>query len=416
MNQIIENNMVTDYRNESQLPNDESIDFKPDILIKKCFYETDKDEDEDDTEEDVNEENKNYRVEARKNFFKRFKKCTEEKGGKLLHTDPLDYVNWKTKLNIKCQDGHVFDITFNNLDRGRWCPKCKINIGEFISKCSIEHLLKKSFKKIRPNWLKYNGSNLEIDIYNEEENLGIEYNGIMHYKMMPFFHKTIEDFEKRQEYDRVKYGKCLIHNTKLIVIPYTVKFENICQYIYNKLTNDYGYKIDIEILNSFDIKDYYKNLSKTSQIEALILEKEGILIDGIVVHRKSPLTVRCKYDHEFITNAHYIKRGNWCKKCGFKVSEKTKQKISDTLKSFNKTDKGKNIKKIAIKKISTKKEIKDEEIKDEEIKDEEIKDEEIKDKKNSKYECVCGSNINKKEIRIHETSKKHIKFLENHSV
>lgn len=55
-------------------------------------------------------------------------------------------------------------------------------------------------------------------IYNGEEFL-IEFQGIEHYELVPFFHDKKSDFQKRQVYDERKISYALAHNIKLYCIP-----------------------------------------------------------------------------------------------------------------------------------------------------------------------------------------------------
>lgn len=50
------------------------------------------------------------------------RKRVEGRGGVLLSTE---YISAKTKLKVRCADGHPFEIAPDNLKHGRWCPECK---------------------------------------------------------------------------------------------------------------------------------------------------------------------------------------------------------------------------------------------------------------------------------------------------
>ena len=70
--------------------------------------------------------------------------------------------------------------------------------GEKIYRREIEKMSWKSFVKIRPNFLKNEktGSNLELDCFNKELKIAVEYNGKQHYKFIPFFHKSMLNSKK----------------------------------------------------------------------------------------------------------------------------------------------------------------------------------------------------------------------------
>lgn len=105
--------------------------------------------------------------------------------------------------------------------------------GEIQSKEMAKLIFGKDFTKVRPDFLNnaVTGHNLELDIYNEELKLAIEYNGRQHYDFVPFFHKNREAFLNQKYRDEIKRMKCKEHGIQLIEIPYTVKLEDIETYI-----------------------------------------------------------------------------------------------------------------------------------------------------------------------------------------
>lgn len=68
--------------------------------------------------------------------------------------------------------------------------------------------------------MKKHGNHLRFDFYLPDKKIALEFNGIAHYQQNNFFHKTFQDFQKRQEYDRYKIGYCLSHGITIYCIPY----------------------------------------------------------------------------------------------------------------------------------------------------------------------------------------------------
>jgi hypothetical protein len=121
-------------------------------------------------------------------------------------------------------------------------PKC-LKKNENECRRILTNLFQKPFDSVRPDFLKYKtGKNLEIDLYNEELKMGLEYQGVQHYKYTPYFHKKYEDFLSQMERDKWKKAKLKELNIKLIEIPYTVKFEDLEKYI-KECLNKEGVKI-----------------------------------------------------------------------------------------------------------------------------------------------------------------------------
>ena len=120
-------------------------------------------------------------------------------------------------------------------------PKRKVireSKGELICKEVAEQLFGKPFIKIRPKSMKNNvtGHNLELDIYNDDLKVAIEYNGQQHYKYTPYFHKNEEAFRNQQYRDELKRMMCKNNGIMLIEVPYTVKHNLIPQYIRRRAT------------------------------------------------------------------------------------------------------------------------------------------------------------------------------------
>jgi len=100
----------------------------------------------------------------------------------------------------------------------------------------VERLTNRTFKSVRPSFLRNpeTNRNLELDMYCEELKVAFEYNGVQHYHFIPggFFHPNGEqDFLKQQKRDRFKARKCKEHGITLFTIPYTVKREDHEEYI-----------------------------------------------------------------------------------------------------------------------------------------------------------------------------------------
>jgi hypothetical protein len=128
----------------------------------------------------------------------------------------LDSYFKKTKLKL--------DEPTNENDEGK---KKKESKGERLAKKTVEAIFGVPFTKVRPNMLKnkVTGYNLELDVFNEDLGLAIEYNGQQHYKYVPFFHKNYEHFLNQKYRDEIKRMLCTQNGIKLIEIHYLTPFE-----------------------------------------------------------------------------------------------------------------------------------------------------------------------------------------------
>lgn len=136
---------------------------------------------------------------------------------------PEYYINFSTKVPIICKRHGIFWQTpSNHLQCG--CPNCNNSVGEeelykLLKKHSLNVTREKTF-----DWLKYKRL-LRIDLFLEDYNIGIEYQGIQHFKPVNFGGCTnetaLEEFNEGQKRDAVKMKLCNEHNIKLYHIKYT---------------------------------------------------------------------------------------------------------------------------------------------------------------------------------------------------
>lgn len=272
--------------------------------------------------------------ERRLTEFRKLKSLIDEAGYKML-SNPDDYKTAYSPMLVECNNGHKYTATKNNFVAGKRCPDCKTNINEHITVETISYLLDKPFEKIRPDWLKSkSGFNLELDGYNEELKLGVEYQGEQHYNFHKYFHRTKKNFEEYKKRDQEKLNLCGQQGVRLIEVPYTVPTEDIPKYLTEKLSV-LGFNTKSR-LKKIDMREIKRLVDKQEEYEELIAKQGGTLLEGKFESRDSKCTIQCDKGHKWETTFRSLKRGYWCDTCAYKRSGKTRSKISETLKNkFN---------------------------------------------------------------------------------
>jgi hypothetical protein len=284
-------------------------------------------------------------------YYKKIKELIEGRGGVCI--SPLEaYETAFSKLNAMCQDKHIFEVTLNNLNGGRWCPRCRIRITEKICIQVMEHIFGVQFPKARPDWLKVEetGKNLELDGFNEELGVAIEVQGEQHYKEIAFFHRSKQDFEKRQKYDQFKRDKCIEKEIILIEVPYSIEQNKLYDYIVGKCQE---HDLDIDTETPFNINVCFKAISILEKILKLIKKRGGKLItEEDKVNMIDKFMIECDKSHQWETTYKNLRRNLWCPTCGLEMDDDTKKKISVGMKKFLATDKGKASKALSFAKRS----------------------------------------------------------------
>lgn len=116
--------------------------------------------------------------------------------------------------------------------RGRF-----ISRGERLCCQTMERIYGAPFSSIWPKWLVNPNTNhtLELDCYNEELQIAVEYNGEQHYKWPNFTNQTYQQFLDQAARDQLKRELCDRNGVYLIVVPYHVPYDNIPAFIMSQL-------------------------------------------------------------------------------------------------------------------------------------------------------------------------------------
>jgi hypothetical protein len=137
----------------------------------------------------------------------------------------LEYTGRKNKSIIVCPIHGEFKQQIHAHILGSGCKKCSQSNGEKL----ISHILKENNLNFKTEHkfvdCKYK-TNLKFDFYIPSKNLCIEFNGLQHYKIVPFFGGE-EYFNEIIKRDKIKEEYCKSKNIKLLVIKYGTDKETI---------------------------------------------------------------------------------------------------------------------------------------------------------------------------------------------
>jgi hypothetical protein len=137
----------------------------------------------------------------------------------------LSYDGRNKKSIIICPKHGEFEQIIHSHLLGSGCRKCSSSNGEklisnLLNELNIEFKIEHKFPNCKSK------TQLKFDFYIPSENVCIEFNGLQHYKEVPFFggEKSFNEIKKR---DQIKKDYCKNNGIKLVIIHYNEPPENI---------------------------------------------------------------------------------------------------------------------------------------------------------------------------------------------
>jgi hypothetical protein len=117
-----------------------------------------------------------------------------------------------------------------------------VSKGEAECRRVLEEYFGVKFEKVRPDFLRNpvtssanNKFNLELDCYNADLKIAVEYNGKQHYSFVPFFHRNTDAFTNQKYRDQLKRMLCRDNGVTLIEVPYTISVPKIKEFLHGIL-------------------------------------------------------------------------------------------------------------------------------------------------------------------------------------
>jgi len=235
-------------------------------------------------------------------------KIAASRGGLCLSSN---YINNHTKLLWKCFMGHEWQARPSDIiQKGLWCPDCKLSLGERCCKLIFEKSLGYEFKKIRPKWLQNKSkNNLELDGYCAKLNMAFEYNGTYHNKVV-FSFQNEESLKKIQDHDSIKITQCEKRGIELFVIPEPRPFS--IKSLINEIIKIVPFKVNVEI-EPLELEVY--SHSKIIPYNEIAKKKGGECLANTWINSQHPIYWQCSKHHIWKAKPNAIKQGQWCPQC-----------------------------------------------------------------------------------------------------
>ena len=149
--------------------------------------------------------------------LKELEEIVESRGGRLISNE---YKGVDATYVMECSLGHQFRNMFKKIESGQWCPTCsKGKISEEISRTTFEQIFGAPFYKERPDWLRNSrGRQMELDGANLALGVAFEYQGAQHFSIATHYIKTDEALVQRKLDDEMKIQLCTKHGIHLVIL------------------------------------------------------------------------------------------------------------------------------------------------------------------------------------------------------
>lgn len=152
---------------------------------------------------------------------------------------PIDkYINSETKLQIQCGKKHLFSMRPDHVKSGRWCRICNESKGELVI-ANILTELRIPFQR-QTHLPELNRCAYDFLIYYNGKHIFIEFDGKQHFKQASYH--TLEEFQAGRKRD--------IEKTKLVIEKYKLRMIRISYRVYEN-----GSDLKASLTQALDLSD-----------------------------------------------------------------------------------------------------------------------------------------------------------------
>jgi len=248
-----------------------------------------------------------------------------------------NYTGSKSYYTWKCNNcDNEWNTTWHSIRYMKsWCPTCAGSTSENICRHALEEITGYKFPKISNFAKSDTNRGFEIDCYNKELKVGVEYDGIQHHEHTTHFHGSIDSgkFEAQQDRDQNKTSICDEMGITLLRVNYTTPRHELRRHIHAlirglnlpiELVDPANFISDIEFNNQVSKTCSDKSSKYMTRIMDIVADKKAVLHSTSCDSWKSPIEITCCNGHKFTTNLdklfHIPMR--WCPDCAHNRSLK----------------------------------------------------------------------------------------------
>jgi hypothetical protein len=233
------------------------------------------------------------------------------------------------RLQFRCAEGHEWETSFPSIQHGHWCRTCNTTKMERMCRAILEAVFQRPFPSQRPQWLQGTcGRSLELDCYNAELRLALEYQGRQHFEEIAFYGEG--RLVGQQERDALKTETCKKYGVRLLVISDEVSLEELYECIIDEC-RELGIEIPVhEPIDAHQIRLVTRTDERLEALRTIAHQHGGQCLAESYINNYTRLPFRCKEGHEWPAYPTTITSGSWCSRCAQKTRLSI-ERINDSL-------------------------------------------------------------------------------------
>ena len=268
----------------------------------------------------------------KKNVSGKLEPIVTGRGGEIISGE---YINQKSKFRFRCEKGHEWETTPNQIIIGRWCDKChrekrQLEIKEKYSEIKVDQL------KIIVN--EKNGKILGGEYVNNLSKFSIQCRNGHIWETTPhqiiighWCRKCVVISVSEKQRDSIETYKLLVEQRggKLLSNKYFnqhTKLEIECKNGHRWFSRPQGLKKGNWCRECYGTSK--RNIEEMIQIGK---ERGGECLSSEYVSDSKKIIWRCSENHMFETTPNNIKHGKWCPECSSGMGERVCRLYFETI-------------------------------------------------------------------------------------